>query len=299
MGTLKKTIILNNNTSKNFNGLATLTLTNEQGFVYATFKTFNLNVKDNLILAIAQNKKQVAKQNINLINNNSYSFKLNNLSLDEPISCVLVANEQSQIVPIVWAGENKNLKEEMLQNFLELKNEPTIKNISACSNASNRLDLNEMFDISNTQEIEDVITEELNNSLSDLSSPNLNPIDEELKNLNLESESFYESMADQIEELFNSYPSEPNLEKLIPNSKWVKIDYENNGNPYVLGLIYEEIELKYIAYGVPGSYSENAPNGLNNYSQWLPINPDKPNEAGYWVMYQNAWSGESVEIDAI
>ena len=66
-----------------------------------------------------------------------------------------------------------------------------------------------------------------------------------------------------------------------------------------MGLIYEDIELKYIAYGVPGTFSENAPNGLNNYSQWLPTNPESPNDFGYWVMYQNALSGESVEIDAI
>ena len=278
MGTLKKTIILNNNTVKNFNGMATLTLNKEQSYVYATFKAFNLNIKDNLVLAIAQNKK-----------------------LDEQISCVLKKKKKTEVIPIVWAGENKNLNTEIMKTFEELKQETFVKTVVAAHNEEKKekLDLSEMFELPTSEELEGIITEELNNSLDDISTEELNPIDEELKNINLGDETFYESMSDQIEELFNKYPSEPNLEKLIPNSKWVKIDYENNGNYYVLGLIYEDIELKYIAYGVPGTFSENAPNGLNNYSQWLPTNPESPNDFGYWVMYQNALSGESVEIDAI
>lgn len=301
MGTLKKTIILNNNTVKNFNGMATLTLTKEQNYVYATFKAFNLNRKDNLVLAIAQNKKQVTKQNINLTFSNTYSFKLNNLSLDDSIACVLVENGKTEVVPIVWAGENKNLNTEIMRTFEELKQEQPNKTVVATSlnNTQEKLDLSEMFELPSQEELDSIITEELNNSIDDVINPELNPIDEELKTLNLGDETFFESMSDQIEDLFNKYPSEPNLEQLIPNSKWVKIDYENNGNFYVLGLIYEELELKYIAYGVPGVFSENAPNGLNNYSQWLPTNPKEANGDGFWVMYQNALSGESVEIDAI
>ena len=302
MNTLKKTIILNNNTIKNFNGMAVLTLNYEQNYIYATIKTFNISEKNNLVLAIAQNKKQIYKQNINLINNNTYNFKLNNVNLDEPISCILVKNDAYEVVPIVWANDVKNLNTEIMQTFEELKSEPIkVANVSNDSPKSEKLDLSEMFDISNSEEIDNIVTNELEKSFSIENENALpqNPIDEELKNINFSSENFFESMSEQINDLFNKYPSEPNLENLVPNSKWVKIDYENNGNYYVLGLIYEDIELKYIAYGVPGEYAENAPNGLSNYSQWLPLNPQNPTDEGYWVMYQNAVSGESVEIDAI
>ena len=249
-----------------------------------------------------ENKKQIYKQNINLINNNTYNFKLNNVNLDEPISCILVKNDAYEVVPIVWANDVKNLNTEIMQTFEELKSEPIkVANVSTETPKSEKLDLSEMFDISNSEEIENIVTNELEKSFS-IENENLspqNPIDEELKNINFSSENFFESMSEQINDLFNKYPSEPNLENLVPNSKWVKIDYENNGNYYVLGLIYEDIELKYIAYGVPGEYAENAPNGLSNYSQWLPLNPQNPTDEGYWVMYQNAVSGESVEIDAI
>ncbi len=296
MNTLKKTIILNNNTVKNFNGMAVLTLENKQNQVFATFKMFNIEYNNNLVLGIAQNKKQIFKQSINLINNHS-SFTLNNINLDLPISCVLVNNNKTEVVPIVWASTFNNFNNEIMQTFEKLKHEETVQPNTTQTLSTPTIDLNQMFEIDDN--IEDVITEEINNNFEVLNDNTLNPIDEELKNLNLGEESFYESMSDQIEDLFNSYPAEQNLEQLIPNSKWVKIDYENDGNYYVLGLIYEDIELKYIAYGVPGTFSENPPNGLNNYTQWLPTNPQTPTTDGYWVMYQNAQTGESVNIDAI
>ena len=193
-------------------------------------------------------------------------------------------------------------------------------------NTKKDIDLDEMFDVSN-DEIEELINQELspnsfnedvdfneiankdvnenvllkqkNDSISQVLT-NKSIIEEEMENINLkDNETFYEAISNQIEDLFNKYPAENNLEQLIPNSKWVKIDYENDGNFYVLGLIYEDITLKYICYGVPGTYSEVAPNGLDSYSQWLPTNLDSPTENGYWVMYQDAISGESVLVDAI
>lgn len=334
MSTLIKTIILNNNTVKNFNAMAVITLSQENNSVYGTLKAYNLNIKDNLVLGIAQNKKQVLKQNISLINNNVYNFKLNNINLNLPLACVLVQDTPTEVIPLMWANEKNDLKTEIMNNFAELKMQnitPKINEVITQSQPKKEnIDLSEMFDISHEEEIEEVINSELGNDCftnekTDYFNgvkPNYvnnetenydnvsakfetannqtisNPIEDELKNYEFSEETFYESMSEQIEDLFNKYPAETNLENLIPNSKWVKIDYENNGNYYVLGLIYEDIELKYICYGVPGKYAETPPNGLSNYSQFLPLNPESP-EDGYWVMYQNAINGESVAVDAI
>ena len=73
MATYKKTIVLNNSKSSTFNGSAVLTLNKSSNGVYGTLKTFNISNSPNLVLGVAQNKKQVFKQNINLINNNSYN----------------------------------------------------------------------------------------------------------------------------------------------------------------------------------------------------------------------------------
>ena len=336
MTTYKKTIVLNNSTVKNYNGSAILTLTKtNDNSVYGTLKCFNISNKPNLILGIAQNKKEVFKQNVNLFNNNTYNFKISNLDLNLPTSSVLMEDEPTKVIPLIWGSDSKQeLKDEIIENLAILKNQVNIKEKHE---PERKLDLNEMFDISNdeveqlinlglTQDVFNASNSELenlnqNSNFENLNTPNYaedftlfkqknegiskvlsnkNIIEEEMENLELsDNETFYEAMSDQIEDLFNKYPAETNLEQLIPNSKWVKIDYENDGNFYVLGLIYEDITLKYICYGVPGTYSTTAPNGLDSYSQWLPTNINAPTENGYWVMYQDAISGESVLIDAM
>ena len=110
-----------------------------------------------------------------------------------------------------------------------------------------------------------------------------------------ENSKFYYDLKPQIDKLFEENPCEDYLEKLIPNSKWVKVSIDENGNYYVLGLIYEEDKLQYICYGVPGVYQKNAPRELTGYPVWFPLEEEKPQGFGYWLSYQDAQSGESVK----
>ena len=108
---------------------------------------------------------------------------------------------------------------------------------------------------------------------------------------------FYNMLAEQIDELFDKYPHEYNLEKLIDSSKWVKITYESDSKPYVVGLIFDGDDIKYICYGVPGKYDTPQPNELIGYSQWLPTDVNDPYNNGYWVMYQDADTGENILVE--
>ena len=107
---------------------------------------------------------------------------------------------------------------------------------------------------------------------------------------------FYNMIAEQLEELFDKYPRENNLEKIIDNSKWVKINHEEENKFYVVGIIYIDDDIKYVCYGVPGSYYNEPPRELLGYSQWLPTDTLNPYENGYWVMYQDADTGENIYI---
>ncbi len=116
---------------------------------------------------------------------------------------------------------------------------------------------------------------------------------EEKKNI------FYDQVKNQLNELFSSYPEEEFLKNIIPNSKWAKVDYENNGHYYVVGLIYEEGVLKYICYGMPGMWDEKPPTEIEGATQWLPIDPSKPEGFGYYLSYQDAENGESINVEII
>lgn len=110
---------------------------------------------------------------------------------------------------------------------------------------------------------------------------------------------FYDLIESQIEDLFAKYPSEKFLESLIENSKWVKIDFENNGRYYVLGLIYQNSNVKYVCYGVPGRYDTLPPKEIEDYNQWIPIESGNVGGEGYWIMYQDALTGESIKLNVV
>ena len=110
---------------------------------------------------------------------------------------------------------------------------------------------------------------------------------------------FYEEIKEQLGLLFSKYEDAKDLEDIIPNSKFVKIDYDEDGQFYVVGLIYEDDEIKYICYGVPGVWSKECPKELNGLSQWLPLNEDDPQGRGYWLSYQDAGNGENIKIEVV
>lgn len=107
---------------------------------------------------------------------------------------------------------------------------------------------------------------------------------------------FYKEIKEQLDILFDRYPEETFLNEVIPNSKWIKVDYDDSGEYYVIGLIYENDCIKYISYGVPGQYSVEPPRELSGVAQWLPLDPNKPDDLGYWLSYQDAKNGEAVEV---
>lgn len=107
--------------------------------------------------------------------------------------------------------------------------------------------------------------------------------------VNARAGTFFERNGDEIERLFKG-TREDVLEKLLPGSRWVRINYDNSGRFYVIGLIGKE----FLCYGVPAEYTPQPPEELKGYCWWLPLTPDKPEGKGYWIMYQNLVTGETV-----
>lgn len=104
--------------------------------------------------------------------------------------------------------------------------------------------------------------------------------------------SFYESIRDQIERLFSKNERFPALEKLLPESRWIKVNYDGRGRYYLVGVIGDPV--RYLCYGVPGEYSPTPPPDLVGYCQWLASDEKDPAGKGFWLMYQDGRTGKSV-----
>ncbi|MGN0961472.1 MAG: hypothetical protein ACI4PF_04665 [Christensenellales bacterium] len=206
------------------------------------------------------------------IQNENQNLELNNETYEQAYSPIKHQIEiQSHDIPADDYSQI-SLNEELITT--QNKDEIVSKNIDEIAVACNTAQLFESDD----KEIEEVIDKEL------YKFPN-------------GKHNFYDMIADQLNELFERYPREENLCKLIDNSNWVKIDTGIDNKYHVVGIITYNDDIKYICYGVPGQYANEPPIELREYSQWLPTDINDPYNKGYWVMYQDADTGENIVVN--
>ncbi|MGN1200684.1 MAG: hypothetical protein ACI4R8_00265 [Candidatus Caccovivens sp.] len=106
---------------------------------------------------------------------------------------------------------------------------------------------------------------------------------------------FIDKLKPQIDRLFENNPVEDKLQQLIPDSKFVKVEYEDDGDFYVFGLLYDENQnIKYVCYGVPAIFEQQPPKELSGYPIWLPLDKQNAQGFGYWLTYQDAVTGEPI-----
>ena len=103
---------------------------------------------------------------------------------------------------------------------------------------------------------------------------------------------FYESVKEQVDRLFANNERYAALEKLLPESRWARVDYDEKGRYYLVGTIGDPV--RYLCYGVPGEYSPTPPPDLAGYCQWLALDENDPSGKGFWIMYQDGVSGKSI-----
>lgn len=102
---------------------------------------------------------------------------------------------------------------------------------------------------------------------------------------------FLGAISASLEELFSLYPAEERLAGVVPFSKWVRVPLESGY--YVVGVISDqEGAARYLAYGVPDKDNASLPDAYPACRGWLPLEEDG---AGYWMMYQDALTGEIVK----
>ncbi|MBR2967868.1 MAG: hypothetical protein IKC35_03720 [Clostridia bacterium] len=103
---------------------------------------------------------------------------------------------------------------------------------------------------------------------------------------------YLEKSYTQLQKLLRENERYYEIEELIPGSKFVKIRYDER-RFYVVGILGND----YICYGVPGAYSPHAPEPLKGYARWLPRQASNPLSSGFWMMYQDAITGETLKGD--
>lgn len=245
-----------------------------------------------------------------------YTFACQAENINDNFSCAVINFVNGEPNPILFGkGDGFVDKDDIFSQISnDLKNANSVNEVEDTLNKynvdyekdlkeeiENEIDdyLEETEDCENCQDCEECLYKKYyleNHKSQELSiEGKVSLIDEQIEQKSDEEISFYDEIKPQIDKLFNKYPNEEYLERLLPNTKWVKVNLEEDDNYFVLGLIYEQEKLKYICYGVPGVYSKNPPRELSGFPIWFPLEEAKPQGFGYWLSYQDADNGESVK----
>lgn len=289
----KKTLILSAIDGGNEKGVVNIEYS--EGCLVGNVKLYNFKQEPDGILTIGiLDGSEVIKAGLTRVANYKYSFKLATVKELQTFSCGLINIYKGEATPLLHGATDGSIssEERLAKVASSLGEDASLQEIKKA------LDENEIY-LEDQQEIEQQIDDEIECCTGDKCSTCKYRdafFNKEQKTEEKPSESFFDGVKEQISSLFDKYPEEEFLPSIIPFSKWVKVDWEEDGNYYVLGLIYENDNIKYICYGVPGLYDQNPPKDLNGFAQWLPLDANKPEEYGYWITYQNAENGESVEM---
>jgi len=296
----KKSLVL----SGNGNQKAVLALEEEGGNLSGRLRLYNFpNEPQGIISLGIYVDGKVTKAGLTRTSSMLYTFKSLTLSMPKDFSCAVINFAGGESEPILYGNSDGVGDQKEVYGAV----------IDALQGATKMSEVEKTLD-ENGIEYDDELKEEIDKAIEDEFERNScakckyreyffkhNP-PQTLSNTRIQEEAsleekptFYEEIKGQIDNLFSSSPTEQYLQQLIPNSKWVKVEFDKGGDYYVLGLLYEDDKLKYICYGVPGIFQKTPPKQLSGYPVWFPL--DKGNEEGfgYWLTYQDAESGESIK----
>ena len=150
-----------------------------------------------------------------------------------------------------------------------------------------------------------------NVAMNEVSTPTDNDIDTESEPVNIgilpeqeqtadsEISDFFDNINAQLDELMHNYPADDELNAIVPDAKFVRITDNESGENYILGIIYQEGEPRYLAYGIPGTYDSDPPEQMKGKCQWLPTDLTDPLSDGYYIIYQDTHTGNLVNIDIV
>lgn len=112
-----------------------------------------------------------------------------------------------------------------------------------------------------------------------------------------DGEGYYSSVKDELDGLFQKYPKDETLCDAFASSQWVRLKGDENTPEYLVGVIYESLKPKYVCYALFGNAS-CPPEEIKDESVFIPHSLFDE-EAGYYVIFQSASTGECIKPEKI
>jgi hypothetical protein len=106
---------------------------------------------------------------------------------------------------------------------------------------------------------------------------------------------YYLTVKDELNKVFCTFPPEKRLNSLFADSRFAYVTYAGKRH-YAVGVVKEQGKEKYICYGVPEKYSPTPPDALKGYATFIPLSIFDLKGDGYWMMFQDAITGDCIKF---
>ena len=113
-----------------------------------------------------------------------------------------------------------------------------------------------------------------------------------VQTLAVDTDGYYLTVKAELDELFARYPKDESLTGAFGDSEWVRVT-ESDGTEYLVGVVYEEIKAKYIAYALPTKRDTPPPPEIEEICVFVPSSL-YPNADGFFIIFQSCSTGECI-----
>lgn len=318
-----KKIVILNSLEKNSDSKAVLSLEQNGIKLKCVLKTYNKEPLSDLVVGLKINNNLLSPINVIAKKSSSFEFELNNnLDVSSEVCALICLKNESEVKPILYGGSEPqevliNAFNKEVVKYSNVGVVPSVREerveMAETMPEQRELPLGEVAQTSlfetSDEEVEATIDEEMGKLLDEVDYKNIattaknveNVISEKIEKSNEKSDEaeppiFYNLVEEQIEKMFETYPKDAELMELIPNSRFAKIDFDGEGLYYSLGLIYgDNGNVEKICYAVKGKKDAEPPEDIKEYCFYLPVGE----EDGYFVLLQNAKTGENIVDDSV
>ena len=104
---------------------------------------------------------------------------------------------------------------------------------------------------------------------------------------------YYLSVKGEIDELFSAYPADTTLREAFSSSEWVRIKGTEKAPQYLVGVLYEDGNARYICYALAAKDPDRPPEEIKNVCTFVPLSALE--NKGFFVIFQSATSGECIK----
>jgi hypothetical protein len=109
-----------------------------------------------------------------------------------------------------------------------------------------------------------------------------------------ESKAYYRTVKDEIDLLFRTHPKDDTLKDAFGCGEWVRIKGDEGNPEYLVGVLYEDGEAKYLCYALRADDPENPPEEIAEVCSFVPVTPFL-DCTGFFVIFQSTATGECLK----